>query len=144
MRDGFLTGRPKSSLQKLNADLQDWIAKYHQTVHSALGMSPLNRKLADQGQPLVRIDPTQNINDLFRLETTKKVGSDGCIRMWKKRFEIIDSYPGEKIQIYYLPWDRDDVLYGPDKIHAKALDKIRNARRFDKPVRGKRNNTSAS
>jgi transposase InsO family protein len=138
LRDGFLTGRPKTSLHKLNADLARWVDQYHQTIHSTLSMSPLNRKLVDQGQPLEQIDPTQNLNDLFRMETVKTVRSDGCVRMWAQRFEVPDAYPGETIRIYYLPWDRSYVLCGPDKLIAKPLDAIRNARRFDKPIRGKR------
>lgn len=138
LRDGFLTGREKSSLQKLNADLAAWIDQYHQSTHSALEMSPLNRKLGDQGGSLEQLDFTRNINDLFRMETDKTVASDGCIRMWGMRFEIPNAYPGETIRIYYLPWARDYVLCGPDKLIAKPLDTNRNAHRFDKPVRGKR------
>jgi len=115
-------------------------ARYHQTVHSSLGMSPLNRKLTDQGQPLTQIDPTVNINDLFRMETTKTVRSDGCISMWGIRFEIPDAYPGEEVQIYYVPWDHTYLLSGPDKIFTRPLDPLKNARRFDHPARGKRDN----
>ena len=140
VRDGLLSGRPKTSLQKLNADLAQWVAQYHQGIHSTLGMSPLNRKLADQGATLKQIDPTCNINDLFRMETEKTVNSDGCIRMWGTRFEVLDSYPGEKVRIYYLPWDHSYLLSGPDKLIAKPLDPVKNAHRFDKPVRGKRTN----
>jgi transposase InsO family protein len=138
LRDGFLTGRPKSTLQKLNADLAQWVEMYHQSIHSALDMSPLNRKLIDQGQPLPQIPLTQNINDLFRMEADKKVGSDGCVRMWGTRFEVRDAYPGEVIRIYYVPWDHSYLLCGPDKLFAKPVDTARNARRFDRPVRGKR------
>ena len=138
LRDGFLTGRPKSSLQKLNADLAAWVDQYHQSIHSSLDMSPLNRKLVDRGQPLEQIPPTQNINDLFRMEIDKKVGSDGCVRMWATRFEVRDAYPGEVIRIYYVPWDHTYILCGPDKLIANPLDAIRNARRFDRPIRGKR------
>lgn len=138
LRDGFLTGRQRTSLQKLNADLAEWVALYHQTVHASLGMSPLNRKLVDQGPPLEQIAPTQNINDLFRMETDKIVRSNGCVSLWGKRFEIPDSFPGENVRIYYLPWNQDYILCGPDKIIAKPIDPIKNARRFDKPVRGKR------
>lgn len=141
LRDGFLAGRQRTSLQKLNADLAVWIEQYHQTIHSALDMSPLNRKLMGIGQPLEQIDPTQNINDLFRMETTKTIRSDGCVRLWGKRFEIPDAYPGETIQIYYLPWDHQYILCGKDKLTAKVLDTLQNARRFDQPIRGKRDNT---
>lgn len=140
IRDGLITGRPRTSLKKLNDDLAEWVDKYHQSVHSTLGMSPLNRKLTDKGRPLEQIDPTQNINDLFRMESTKTVRKDGCVRMWGKRFEIPDAYPGETITIYYLPWDHSYVLCGPDKLMAKQVDTHKNARRFEKPIRGKRNN----
>jgi hypothetical protein len=142
IREGLLDGRPHSTLQKLNADLAQWLAQYHQALHSAIGMSPLNRKLIDQGQPLEQIPPTQNINDIFRMETTKTVRSDGCIRIWGKRFEIPDSYPGETVQLYYVPWDHTYLLCGPDKIYIRPVDPLKNARRFDKPVRGRKDDNT--
>lgn len=140
LRDGFLTGRPRGSREKLNADLSEWLSHYHQTPHRALGMSPLNRKLINQGNQLVQIEPTQNINDLFRMEMTKVVHTDGCVHLWGKRFEAFDCVPLQKVQVYYLPWDHTYVLIGPDKIYTKALDPIKNAHRFDKPMRGLKNN----
>lgn len=105
-------------------------------------MSPLNRKLIDSGNRLQQIDPTCNINDIFRMETTRIIRTNGCIRFWNKRFEIPDALPGESITIYYLPWEREYILVGPDKLIAKPLDPVKNALRFDQPVRGKKNNTN--
>ena len=140
VRDGFLTGRPRTSLEKLNSEFNQWLVNYHNKPHTGLGMSPLNRKLIDQGEPLMQIDPACNINDLFRMETTKTVRSDGCVRLWNKRFEIRDALPGETVTIYYLPWNHDYILTGPDKLIAKPLDTIKNALRFEQPIRGKRKN----
>jgi transposase InsO family protein len=78
VREGFLTGRDRTSLDKLNADFSAWINQYHQSQHRTLGMSPLDRKLTDTGPALKQIAPTQNINDIFRMEMVKRVGSDGC------------------------------------------------------------------
>jgi transposase InsO family protein len=136
VREGFLTGRSTTSLEKLNADFSAWVSQYHQSPHSSLGMSPLNRKLTDTGQGLEQISPTQNINDIFRMELVKRVGSDGCVRLFRKRFEIPDAFPGEMVTIYYLPWDQDYILAGPDKLFVKPLDTVNNALRFDKPHRG--------
>jgi len=136
VREGFLTGRDRTSLDKLNADFSAWINQYHQSQHRTLGMSPLDRKLTDTGPALKQIAPTQNINDIFRMEMVKRVGSDGCVRLFKKRFEIPDAFPGEMVTIYYLPWDDDYILAGPDKLFVKPLDPISNALRFDKPHRG--------
>jgi transposase InsO family protein len=139
-RDELVRGRAETSLQKLNADLHEWIATYHSTQHRILGMSPLNRKLIDQGPDLVQIDPTANFNDIFRMETQKLVHSDGCIHMWSTRFEARDCVPKEKVTVYYVPWDQSYILIGPDKLHVQAIDPIKNAHRFNQPRRGKNNN----
>lgn len=139
VRDSLLTGRAKTSLDKLNADLYEWIDTYHHTFHRSLGMSPLDRKLVDKGSPLEQISPTQNINDIFRMETLKRVGSDGCIRMFNKRFEVTDEVVGSTVVVYYLPWNTGYILVGPDKRYVKPLNTIKNAQRFDHPYRGNNN-----
>lgn len=141
VRDSFLTGRDKTSLDKLNSDFSEWISTYHHTLHRSLKMSPLDRKLTDRGAPLTQISPVQNINDIFRLEKLKRVGSDGCVRMFGRRFEVTDEIPGSTVVVYYLPWSIDYILVGPDKTFVKPLDATRNALRFDKPYRG---NTSTN
>ncbi len=135
VREGFLTGRDKTSLEKLNADFCVWLNHYHHTPHRILGMSPLQRKLTDTGPELKQIAPTQNIDDIFRMEQPKKVSSDGCIRMFNKRFDVPDSLPGAVVTVYYLPWDQDHIFVGPEKIVVKPLDAVNNALRFDKPHR---------
>ena len=42
----------------------------------------------------------------YFMEVERKVGSDGCVRMFKKRFEIPDALPGSKVKIYYFPWKK--------------------------------------
>lgn len=139
IRDQFLTGREKSSLKKLNEDFALWLNQYHNKIHSSLQMSPLNKKLAVQKQPLKQLPSTDKVDDLFRMEAEKKVGSDGCIRMFNKRFEIPDALPKSKTIIYYLPWEQDHILVGENKTVARVVDTNKNATRFDKPLR-KNNN----
>lgn len=139
VREGFLTGRERTSLDKLNTDFCVWLNQYHHSRHSILGMTPLERKLSDTGEPLKQIPPTQNINDIFRMERLKRVGSDGCIRMFNKRFEVTGEVPGTIIPIYYLPWDQDYILAGVDKIFVRPVNTIKNALRFDNPRRGMHN-----
>jgi len=137
VRDGFLTGRERTSIDKLNADFAAWVNQYHHTTHRILGMTPLDRKLMDNGTVLKQIAPTQNINDIFRMEQLKRIGSDGCIRMFNKRFEVPDEVPGTLIPVYYLPWDQDYILAGVDKVFIRPVNPNKNALRFDKPRRGK-------
>lgn len=140
VREAMLTGRAQSTLGVLNTGFSDWLNDYHHTVHRSLGVSPLNRKLADTGDPLRQIDPITNINDLFRMVTTRIVGSDGCVSMWRVRFEVRDAIPGERVEVYYLPWNRDYILTGPDKLIAKPVRLTDNARRFEHPHRGNNDN----
>ena len=44
----------------------------------SLGMAPLQRKLTDSAAELKHIAPTQDIDELFRMEQLKRVGPDGC------------------------------------------------------------------
>jgi putative transposase len=133
VRDQFLTGKDTSTLAKLNEDLQKFIALYHQTVHTALEMSPLNRKDIDQGPPLKQIDPIGNIDALFQMETEKTVQADGCIRLRGSRYEIKDALPGQKVQISYLPWDKSTIWAGENRIPVKPLNLYANAVRFQHP-----------
>ena len=73
------------------------------------------------------------------MEVERKVGSDGCVRMFKKRFEIPDALPGSKVKIYYFPWEKKHIMIGDEKVIAKPLDTQKNAKRFEKPNRNNNN-----
>ena len=142
VREGFLTGITTTTLENLNAALSVWIQQYNSTVHSMLGMSPLDRKLTDNGAPLQQIAPTRNIDEIFLMEHLCKIASDGCVRLFKKRFEVPGAVVGTKIIVYYLPWNQDQIFTGPQRQVLQPLDTVHNALRFDKPLRGqsKQNN----
>ena len=140
VRDGYLNGMSPMTLNELNLKFNVWLQEYHKTIHSTLEMSPLNRKSIDKGAPLKQIPPTMNIDEYFLLEHNCKIASDGCVRLFNKRFEIPDSIVGTKVCIYYLPWNKEYVMIGPEKKIVKPLDTIKNALRFDKPQRGLSNN----
>lgn len=133
VREQFLTGKECSTLAKLNEDLQKWIAQYHQSVHSSLAMSPLNRKDMDAGPLLRQVDPIQNIDALFRIEVDKTIQADGCIRLYGRRFEIKDAIAGQKIKIAYLPWNKNLIWAGEDGAPLKPLDLYKNAIRYQNP-----------
>jgi transposase InsO family protein len=144
VRESFLDGRARSTIEKLNADLAAWINQYHHRLHRTLGMTPLERKLADNGPALRLLSPTVDIDDIFRMEIVRRVGSDGCVRMFGRRFEVRDAPPGSRVTIAYLPWDQEVIRVGPDRIVVTPLDSISNARRFDKPRRGSSANSKES
>jgi len=132
VRDGFLTGRPKTSLDTLNRDLDEWISQYHQSVHSSLGMSPLDKRLMDS-HSLRTLDGVKDVDALFRMEEFKTIYSDGCVRIGGRAYEVLEALPGQKIMVAYLPWDLSVVFIGHDLTPVRPLDKIKNAFRYQKP-----------
>jgi hypothetical protein len=137
IRDGLVTGRPKTSLERLNKDLDLWISHYHRKIHTALGMSPLDKKLKVNNN-LKKLDGVRNIDALFRIEEPKNIYADGCIRISGYYYDVPEALPGQKIVVSYLPWDLSVVYIGEEMIPVKPLDKIKNAMRFNKPKRKRR------
>jgi hypothetical protein len=142
IQDSLITGRARTSLDKLNAELAVWVNQYHNKQHRILEVTPLQRKLSDTGPALTQIAPTRDIDDIFRMEQPKRIGSDGCVRLFNKRFEIPNALPKTIVTVYYLPWDEERIFIGNDRQVIKPLDAIRNAQRFDKPRRGKPHNAN--
>jgi transposase InsO family protein len=136
VRDGFLTGKGRCSLKKINEDFDSWIGGYHSRIHSGLGESPLNRKLSDS-TVLKQLDAVQNIDKLFRMEVEKTVYSDGCIKLKKKRYDVPGALVGQKIKVSYVPWDLSEVYTDEDNTVLKPLDTVKNAHRFNNPKRKK-------
>ena len=42
--------------------------------------------------------------------------------------------PGQRVTVYYTPWDLSRVYYGDDMRLARRLDPVQNALRFNHPV----------
>jgi hypothetical protein len=142
VRESFLTARAYTSLDRLNQDFAAWVNTYHSAIHAGLGISPLSRKLEDKGPALRFLPATQDINQLFRMEHSTRIGRDGCIRLFARRYQIPDALPGTSVTVYYLPWDLQHVYLGDTLQRIKPLDTIANALRFDKPRRGKPTDTT--
>ena len=137
VRDGLVTGRPRTSLERLNRDLDVWVSQYHRNIHSALGVSPLDKKLKGNNF-LKKLDGVKNIDALFRMEENKNIYANGCIRIGGCYYDVPEALPGQKIRVSYLPWDFSVVYIGEDMVPVKPLDKIKNAMRFNKPNRKRR------
>lgn len=131
-RDGFITGRGRTSLEKLNRELNRWISDYHGRLHSALGTSPLSKRLKSKSSVRV-LAAVENIDALFRMESMKNIYSNGCIRISGNQYDVPQALPGTKIKVSYLPWDMSVVYVGENMEPVKFLDKNKNARRFNKP-----------
>ncbi len=131
VRDQFLCDRFKT-VKQVNDAFKIWVSKYHETLHSSLKCSPLQKRL--QSKNVCRpISPSVDIEALFRMEKRCRVYKDCTIHFKKIRYEVPGCLPGSKVTIYYMPWDRTCIYYGDEMKKARIIDLGANARRFEHP-----------
>ena len=140
VRDGLITGRQRSSFSKINTDLDKWISDYHSRIHSSLDQSPLNKKL-DDNYTLKQLEGIQNIDYIFRMEEHRTVASDGCILLKGTKYDIPGALVKQKMKVSYTPWDLSVIYVGDEMTPVKPLNKLKNAHRFNKPKRNKKEKT---
>jgi len=56
-----------------------------------------------------------------------RVYLNNTIRLKKKSFEVADALPGQRIDVWFMPWDVSMVWYGPEMKPAKIVDLHLNA-----------------
>ncbi|WP_300465574.1 DDE-type integrase/transposase/recombinase [Desulfobacula sp.] len=131
VRDQFLCDKFKT-VNQVNDAFKLWVSRYHETIHSSLNCSPLQKRL--QTKSVCRaLSPSIDIDALFRMERRCRVYNDCTIRFKKIRYEVPDCLPGSRVTIYYMPWDRTCIYYGSEMKKARIVDLNANARRFEHP-----------
>ena len=130
VRDHFLDGEnpPAHTLEGLNKAFREWVSSYHKRIHSSLGVSPLQKRLSHQSacNPLpeaVEIEP------LFRMKRRCKVYLNNTVRLKRRIYEVMDALPGQRVDVWFMPWNLDTVWYGPEMKPAKPVDLNQNAHR---------------
>lgn len=131
VRDQLLCDKFKT-VDQINAAFKIWLAHYHETIHSSLECSPLQKRLQTRNCCRV-LPPSADIESLFRMERRCRVYKDSTIRFKTKQYEVYGSLPGSRVTIYYMPWDTDTIYYGDDMKKARITDSGANARRFEHP-----------
>ena len=131
VRDQFLCDKFKT-VKQMNDAFKIWVSKYHETIHSSLACSPLQKRLQTKNVCRV-LSPSTDIEALFRMERRCRVYNDGTIRFKKTKYEVPDCLPGSRVTIYYMPWDRTCIYYGSEMKKARIVDLSANARRFENP-----------
>jgi len=137
VRDQFLSDLHADTLQQLNADLQEYLAEYHQRPHRGLGQSPLQKRLAGENA-CRQLPEVADIRHLFAATRRCRVYNDNTIRLNGCIFEVPEALPGSRVAVYYLPWEPNWIFYGDDLKPARPLDKTANAHRFNHPKGGLR------
>ncbi len=101
-RDQFLGRRlDLSSLETLNRQLHHWIEeKYNAVVHSAIGISPLDRFFMDK-EFIQFLPPGESNDELFYAETERKVKKDNTFSFKNVRYEPSADLRSKSINIRY-------------------------------------------
>jgi hypothetical protein len=55
---------------------------------------------------------------------------NNTIRLKRRIYEVIDALPGQRVDVWFMPWNLDMVWYGPELKPAKPVDPISNANRI--------------
>lgn len=129
VRDSFLEGEkpPAHTLDGLNEAFRKWLSQYHKRIHGSLeGSSPLQKRLSSPSACKILPEAVE-IEPLFRMKRRCRVYLNNTIRFKKRSFEVADALPGERLDVWFMPWEPDLVWYGPEMKPAKPSDPIHNA-----------------
>jgi putative transposase len=137
IRQQFLSEQHAATIERLNEDLAQFLAEYHQRIHRSLEVSPLQKRLAAENV-CRKLPEMADIQWMFAAQRKCRVYNDGTIQLNARRFEVPGCLPGSRVPVRYLPWDPAWVYYGLDPKPARPLDPIQNARRFNHPKGGQR------
>ena len=90
-----------NNLNELNKFFWQWLEQeYHRRVHSALGMTPLDKYLSQMSQVKMVEDP-DTLKLLFLKRKTRKVRHDGTISLNNQLFEVPPAYIGQKVELRF-------------------------------------------
>jgi putative transposase len=138
IRDQCLSTLKTEFMEPLKAAFSEWLEDYHHRIHDSLGCSPLNKRLAAPKVTRPLPDVAQ-LDMFFGIEERRKVHRNGTLHLQRKVYDVKGALPGSIVDVQYLPWDLSVIYIGPDKIPAKPVDLIKNARRHEhSPIRGKK------
>ena len=133
VRDQLLSPQRFRNIEQMNQALTHWLAEYHQRPHGTLKCSPLEKRLTGENA-CRRVPEIADMEALFRMERRCRVYKDGTIRLKTRVFEVPGCLPGQRVNVYFTPWDLSHVYYGDEMQLARPIDLVANALRFKHPI----------
>jgi len=93
-----------ASIDDLDARFHTWLeSEYHRSPHRGLnGITPLDAWLA-KSRHIVPIDPTVDLEQVFRHQTSRKVHRDSTLTVDGVLFEVASTLIGERVTLRYDP-----------------------------------------
>lgn len=137
VRDQCLSTLKPTFMEPLKAAFTEWLEGYHHRLHDSLGCSPMNMRLASPKITRTLPDVAQ-LDMFFGMQERRKIHRNGTLHLLGRVFDVKSALPGSVVEVNYLPWNLSIIYIGPDKIPAKPVDLLKNARRHEhNPIRGK-------
>jgi putative transposase len=137
VRDQFLIRNlDLSSIEVLNKQFTHWVEQdYNATVHSTLGMKPIDRFGVDLSR-IRFLSPSQDTDELFYAEATRTVKKDNTFSFQGQRYETPVDLRGKQIELRHERHRQGAVIVydkGRRLGQARLLDAVSNglARRRD-------------
>jgi hypothetical protein len=125
-----------SSIEQLNKQFNQWVEQdYNATVHSTLGMKPIDRFGVDLSR-IRFLTPSQDTDELFYAEATRTVKKDNTFSFRGDRYETPIDLRGKQVTVRYERHRQGAVvIYNNERRlgQARLLDAVANglARRKD-------------
>ena len=137
VRDQCLEGLKVESLESLNSTFKEWLNTYHRRIHDGIDCSPMNKRLSSPRVTRMLPEVAQ-LDMFFEMQERRKIHRNGTIHLHGKVFDVKGALPGSVVDVHFSPWDLSLIHIGPERIPAKQVDLIKNARRHEhNPIRGK-------
>lgn len=109
-----------SGIDELNSLFWEWLEKdYHRRVHSALGMTPLDKYLSQMSQVKMVEDP-ESLKPLFLKRELRKVRHDGTVSLHKNLFKVPPVFIGQKVELRFDEGPQKVYVFSGDKQVAEA------------------------
>ena len=110
-----LEGESAGSIKELNDKLWHWVeAHYHQTKHSAIEETPLERYRRAIGT-LRQLPADVDIEPLFYTRTARTVRKDGTVVLGKTLYEVPLHLRGLRVELRYDPFEKTRMEVWHDK-----------------------------
>lgn len=137
VREQCLEGLKVESLETLQGAFTQWLHTYHHRIHDGIDCSPMNKRLSSSKAIRMLPDVAQ-LDMFFGMQERRKIHRNGTLHLHGKVFDVKGALPGSVVEVHYLPWDLSLIHVGPERISAKQVDLVKNARRHElSPIRGK-------
>jgi transposase InsO family protein len=133
VRDQFLVRKlDLSSVEELNKQFTQWVEnEYNATVHSTLGMKPIDRYGVDLSR-IQFLSPSEDADELFFAEVTRTVKKDNTFSFQGTRYETPVDLRGKKVEVRYERQGKGPVVIydnGRRMGLARPLDAVANGLR---------------